>query len=195
MAGSQRGKVTAHLSIGLAVLVLGFWSGAAAVQGADAAREATIGENQLWRALLPDAPTDPNNPSNTGDSDAGVSPENPLARRYHWSYSRTDPRTGLPLQIPEGDARLLEIDAYRIQCIRLVSQYYDQDGLSVHIPVSQFDNLEDQAVEMVLGCVNNLHLKRERWLQGVGAIVCEAHTNHCWGPNDIWTKGRPAFTR
>jgi len=36
--------------------------------------------------------------------------------------------------------------------------------------------------------VSKFHLWRERWMSGVGAIVCEVHSSHCWGPGDIWPK-------
>jgi len=187
MAGSKARQrllgVIAGLALGLP---------AAGFSASQPAPEPTINKSEIWAALYPDSPTDPNNPNNKGDSSGGVSPENGAGRRYHWNYSRTNPATGLPQQIPEGDQRMAEIDGYRIQCINLVSQYYDENHLPDHIPRSQFDNLEDQATEMVLACMNHLHIKKESWLKGFGAIVCEQHTNHCWGPNDVWVRRTPA---
>ena len=153
--------------------------------------ERTISKYEIWKALYPANPTDPNNPYNDGGAgapgaDVPVSADNALGHRYHWSYSRADPKTGLPLEIQDGDARRGEIDDDRVQCIKLISKMFDENGLPAHIPVSKFDNLEDQAAEMVLGCVDNLKLRHERGMKGVGALVCEAHTGHCWGPGDVW---------
>ena len=161
--------------------------------------EPTISKHEIWRSLYPNNPNDPNNPNATNDphnpSNANdpANPDNPADIRYRWSYSRTDPLTGGPLELADGDSRRVEIDEYRVDCIKLVSRMFDENGLPDHIPRSQFNNLEDQATEMVLGCVNKLHLQRERWMKGVGAIVCEAHTGQCWGPGDVWVKP-PAST-
>jgi hypothetical protein len=162
----------------------------ATAQTAPAAGEPTVSKNEIWRAMATDDPTDPSNPRVTigGAGVVHVSPVLPMTQRYHWSYSRTDPSTGHPLEQPYGDPRRGQIDGYREQCVKLVSKMYDDDGLPARIPKSQFDNLEDQATEMVLACVNNLHLEREPWMKGIGAIVCEAHTGHCWDPGDIWPR-------
>jgi hypothetical protein len=201
MTGRRGAALTLMLSSALAA-GLALATGQAAAQDADqdgaqigahfaAGQEKTIPRNQLWRPLYPDRPGDPNSPVSTGDSSAGVSEENPWSRSYHWAYARTDPTSGMPLQIPEGDPRNTEIDDFRVQCIKLINGYMDDNHIPDRIPVSKFKNLQDQAAEGVVACVNHIYLRRDRWWRGVGAIVCEVNTDHCWGPRDVWRKFGP----
>jgi hypothetical protein len=167
------------------LLALGIGLAGAFAQGAGAG-QGWRNRDEIWLALYPDDPTNPNNPGYTADPHMPVKAEIDANRRYHWTYNRTDPRTGMPQQIPEGDERIREINDYRVQCINLTRDMYEHDGVPAHIPAAQFDNLEDQAAEIVLACVNTLHLRKLSKMRGVGVIVCEQHTNHCWGPNNVW---------
>ena len=182
------------LAMGLALLAAGAIAQDSAQIGAEYVpdgHEPTIARSQLWKPIYPDRPNDPNSPVSTGDSSAGVSEENPWGRNYHWAYARTDPTSGMPLQLPEGDPRITEIDEFRVQCIKLIDGYLDENHVPARIPVSKFKNLQDQTAEGVVACVNHIYLHRDRWWRGIGAIVCDVSTNHCWGPRDVWKKFGP----
>ncbi len=164
-------------------------SGLAAAAQTDAG--ATVSVNEIWRAL---APYNPNDPSNAADPNNPIDGNNPRGFRYHWVYSSTDSRTGLPTDLPDGDDRRREIDDDVGACVKTVKTMYESDGLPVRVPKSAFDNLEDQSAEMVLACVNHLHVTHLRWMHGVGVLMCEAHSGQCWGPSDVWTR-KPAMIR
>ena len=147
---------------------------------------ATIPAEEIWLSLSPE-----------DGSEQGEAPA-PSLMRYRWSYSRTDSKTGSPVEIPADDPRRLEINGYRADCVARVRKMYDQQRLPKKIPRQQFGNLQDQAALMVAACVNTLHIASAQHtsMKGVGVVVCEATSDHCWGPADVWRRGRsPSFRR
>jgi len=77
----------------------------------------------------------------------------------------------MPLQLPEGDPRVTEIDEFRVQCIKLIDGYLDDTRVPAPIPLAKFKTLQDQTADGVMACVDRIYLWRERWWRGVGAIV------------------------
>ena len=147
-----------------------------------------VSKTEIRHALMPsnpDSPNDANDPGNAGEKNPNRQGES-LDHRYRWSYSRTDPKTGLPLELPHEDMRRGEIDDFRKDCLDLVSTMDISNGGPPKIPRSQIENLEDQWAVMVLACVNHLHIQRTRGMRGIGAIMCQSATGQCWGPSTVW---------
>jgi len=147
-----------------------------------------VSKTEIRHALLPsnpDSPNDANDPGNAGEKNPNRQGES-LDHRYRWSYSRTDPRTGLPLELVHEDMRRSEIDGFRRDCLDLVSDMDIANGGPSKVPRSQVENLEDQWAVMILACVNHLHIQRTRGMRGIGAIMCQSATGQCWGPSTVW---------
>jgi len=180
-----------NLALGAALAL----AGAAAAQTAPPT-DPLVSKTEIRRALTPSNPNNPNDandPGNAGEKNGNQQGES-LDHRYRWSYSRTDPMTGLPLELAHEDMRRGEIDDFRKDCLELVSNMDIANGGPSKVPHSQVANLEDQWAVMILACVNHLHIQRARGMRGIGAIMCQDPTGECWGPSTVWAP-RPATLR